>query len=287
MWKRILTAVVLLAVVLGTILGLRQFHTAYADAIGLVVCLIGMYEMYHAFKLAEYKPMMASLICGGILIYPAVYFLGSGGIIATLVLCAMISIIILTFDHSYDLKDLFSTIFILIYPLAMFATFFIINKSSWGLLGIMLALFIPIMTDTMAYFVGITFKGKKLCPEISPKKTISGAIGGLIGGILGGMIVFLLFDVYGVFKGFKNVGELQLTSSLVVSGVIYGIFGLVGGTISEIGDLGASWMKRKADIKDFGKIFPGHGGMMDRLDSILFVMPLVFIMLQILQAVKA
>ncbi|MEG1608283.1 MAG: phosphatidate cytidylyltransferase, partial [Clostridia bacterium] len=189
------------------------------------------------------------------------------------------------FDHNRDLKDLFCTIFVLIYPLALFATFIVINNSDWGLLGIMLALLVPIMTDTMAYFVGVSIGGKKLCPDISPKKTISGAVGGILGGILGGMIVFMLFDVFNVFASFKNVGTTNISNSLVVSGVIYGVFGLVGGILSELGDLGASWMKRKANIKDFGKIFPGHGGMMDRLDSILFVMPLVFIMIEILKAV--
>lgn len=285
MMIRIGTAIVLLGVVFGTIFGLRQVSTIFVDVVGLLVCCVGMYEMWHAFKLADYKPMLVPLIVGGICIYPATYFLGGGGIVATLGVCAMIAIIVMTFNHKFDLKDLFSTIFILVYPLALFATFIIINNSSWGLLGILLAILVPVMTDTMAYFVGVTIGGKKMCPEISPKKTISGGIGGVIGGIIGAMIVFLLFDVFNVFASFKNVGATAISDSLVVSGIIYGVFGLVGGIISELGDLGASWMKRRANIKDFGKIFPGHGGMMDRLDSILFIMPLVFIMTEILTAI--
>ena len=141
----------------------------------------------------------------------------------------------------------------------------------------MLTLLVPILTDTMAYFVGITFKGPKLCPTISPKKTISGAIGGVLGGILGAMIVFVLFDYTHCMSVFNNVGMLSLTDSLVKSGIIYAVIGLVGGVICELGDLGASSIKRKAGIKDFGKIFPGHGGMMDRLDSILFMLPIVYV----------
>ncbi|MDE5654702.1 MAG: phosphatidate cytidylyltransferase [Clostridia bacterium] len=155
------------------------------------------------------------------------------------------------------------------------------------LLGIFLALLVPIMTDTMAYFVGVTCKGKKLCPNISPKKTISGAIGGLLGGIIGAMLVFVLFDVTGLFVNFNNVGLLKISDNLLVSGFVYAIFGLIGGALSELGDLGASWIKRKAGIKDFGKLFPGHGGMMDRLDSIIFILPLVYLLIGIVTAVNA
>ena len=101
------------------------------------------------------------------------------------------------------------------------------------------------------------------------------------------MLVFILFDVTRVFVNFNNVGRLKLTDSLLTSGFIYAAFGLVGGVLSELGDLGASWIKRKAGIKDFGKIFPGHGGMMDRLDSIIFILPLVYLLIGIVTAINA
>lgn len=186
----------------------------------------------------------------------------------------------------FELKDLLATAFILIYPLGIFSTFFFINHSNYGLLGIFLALFIPIMTDTMAYFVGVTFKGKKLCPNISPKKTVSGAIGGVLGGIIGAMLVFVMFDVTGIFVNFNNVGITHITSVPAYSAIIYVFFGIAGGVLSELGDLGASWIKRKAGIKDFGKIFPGHGGMMDRLDSIIFMLPVVYILISIVEAAQ-
>ncbi|MDE5990811.1 MAG: phosphatidate cytidylyltransferase [Clostridia bacterium] len=284
MLKRILTAVVLLAVVFGTILGLRQVYVEFADIVAVAICCIGVYEMAQAFKKAEYNAIKASLISGCIIIYPLILLfektLGKGelGILLALVISLMIAIVEFTLIHKFELKDLLSTVFILIYPLGIFSTLILINHSNYGLLGIFLALLIPIMTDTMAYFVGITFKGKKLCPNISPKKTISGAIGGVLGGIIGAMLVFVLFDVTSVFVNFNNVGLLSLTNSLGASAGIYVAVGLVGGVLSELGDLGASWIKRKAGIKDFGKIFPGHGGIMDRLDSIIFCLPpLVFV----------
>lgn len=293
MLKRILTATVLLVLVFATILGFRQIFVEFADIVGVLICCLGVYEMAGAFKKAEHNAIKSSLIVGCILIYPLTLvfekFLGIGevGIIATLFFSVMIGIVEFTLVHKYELKDLLATIFILIYPLAMFSIFFIINHSDYGMLGIFLVLLVPVMTDTMAYFVGSIFKGKKLCPQISPKKTISGAIGGLIGGIIGAMLVFVLFDVTGLFVNFNNVGIMKLSDSLTASAFIYLAIGLIGGVLSELGDLGASWIKRKAGIKDFGKIFPGHGGMMDRLDSIIFMLPVVYILINILEAVNA
>lgn len=292
MLKRILTAVVLLAVVFGTILGLRQVYVEFADLVAVAICILGVYEMAQAFKKAEYNAIKGSLTVGCVTIYPLILLfektLGKGelGIILSLVFSLMIAISEFTLIHKFELKDLLATVFILIYPLGIFATLVLINHSNYGLLGIFLALLIPIMTDTMAYFVGITFKGKKLCPNISPKKTISGAIGGVLGGIIGAMLVFVLFDVTGLFVNFNNVGLLKLTDSLGASAGIYAAVGLVGGVLSELGDLGASWIKRKSNIKDFGKIFPGHGGIMDRLDSIIFTLPVVLLLISIISAVN-
>lgn len=282
MWKRIATAVVLLGIVLGTLLGLRQIEVAFADLVGVLVCVLGVYEMYNALKQADYNPVGLSLFFSAATIYPATYFLGEKGIIASTLLAVMIAIVYFTFSKRLELKDLFATLGIIIYPVLLFAPFFVLNHSQYGMLAIMLTLLVPILTDTMAYFVGITFKGPKLCPTISPKKTISGAIGGVLGGILGAMIVFVLFDYTQCMSVFNNVGALALTDSLVKSGIIYGVIGLVGGVICELGDLGASSIKRKAGIKDFGKIFPGHGGMMDRLDSILFMLPIVYITISLI-----
>ncbi|MDE5756398.1 MAG: phosphatidate cytidylyltransferase, partial [Clostridia bacterium] len=323
MLKRILTAVVMLAVVFGTILGLRQIYVELADIVGVAICCLGVYEMAQAFKKAGLNAIKGSLLFACVAIYPMLlafeWTLGKGeiGAFGALFLAVMIAIIEFTLIHKtkqqkaqekisaqsneseeqkdptaqvvdiasrgvFNLKDLLATIFILFYPLGIFSTFFFINHSKYGLLGIFLALLVPIMTDTMAYFVGVTCKGPKLCPNISPKKTISGAIGGVLGGVIGAMIVFVFFDVTGLFVNFNNVGLVKLTDNILASGFIYAIFGLIGGVLSELGDLGASWIKRKAGIKDFGKIFPGHGGMMDRLDSVIFILPLVYLLIGII-----
>lgn len=117
--------------------------------------------------------------------------------------------------------------------------------------------------DSGAYFVG-TFLGKhKLCPEISPKKTVEGAIGGVL-------TVGLVFAVYAFFyqlvQGYRGYSFEVNYLYLVLMGIICGVLGIVG-------DLSASLIKRQFGIKDFGNIMPGHGGIMDRFDSVLFVAP--------------
>ena len=120
------------------------------------------------------------------------------------------------------------------------------------------------MTDIFAYFVGSKFGKHKLCPKISPKKSVEGAIGGVAGAVL--LNVLLLF----VFKKFFFEGEARLSYFAVV------ILSVILSIVSMFGDLAASTIKRNFGIKDFGKLLPGHGGIMDRFDSALFVMPVLY-----------
>lgn len=120
---------------------------------------------------------------------------------------------------------------------------------------------ISFMTDTSAYFCGSYFGKHKLFPSISPNKTIEGSVGGVIGCVFSGMAFsFLFFPPW-----------IMTTIPLVICGSIMG----------QIGDLVASKFKREAGLKDFGTIMPGHGGMLDRFDSILFVAPVVYFYLLI------
>ena len=120
-------------------------------------------------------------------------------------------------------------------------------------------------TDICAYFAGVTMGKHKLCPVISPKKTWEGAIGG----ILGSMILCLIFGL--IFM--KHAIALCL------------IVGFLGSIISMFGDLTASIFKRKMGIKDYGNLIPGHGGILDRFDSILFTAPLVYYVVNILSTI--
>lgn len=111
-------------------------------------------------------------------------------------------------------------------------------------------------TDIFAYFTGVFLGKHKLCPTISPKKTIEGSVGGILGSMA-------LSGVFGYFV----VPEL-LIHCLVIA--------FLGGIISQLGDLIASIFKRKMGLKDYGNLIPGHGGVLDRIDSVLFTAPLVY-----------
>jgi phosphatidate cytidylyltransferase len=111
-------------------------------------------------------------------------------------------------------------------------------------------------SDILAYLAGSALGRHKLCPAISPKKTVEGAIGGLVGGVA----------FCGAFGALFMPG--LLAHCLAV--------GLIGGAVSQLGDLTASIFKRKLGIKDYGNLIPGHGGILDRIDSVLFTAPLVY-----------
>ena len=133
-----------------------------------------------------------------------------------------------------------------------------------GIYLLIFSFFASWMTDIFAYFIGSKFGKHKLCPKISPKKSVEGAIGGIAGAVL--LNVLLLF----VFKKFIFEGEARLSYIDVV------LLSIILSVVSMFGDLAASTIKRNFGIKDFGKLLPGHGGIMDRFDSALFVMPVLY-----------
>lgn len=122
-------------------------------------------------------------------------------------------------------------------------------------------------TDTGAYFLGVFFGKHKLIPEVSPKKTVEGAFGGILGCIVGYVVFAVILNLF--FE--VSVNYLPLILLAIVISVI-----------SQCGDLIASYVKRERGIKDYGSIFPGHGGMMDRFDSIIAVAPVILIIVLLL-----
>ena len=111
-------------------------------------------------------------------------------------------------------------------------------------------------TDVMAYFAGVALGKHKLCPSISPKKTIEGSIGGILGSVI-------------ICGAFGAVFAKEYLIHCLILGLLCGVF-------SQFGDLTASIFKRKMGIKDYGNLIPGHGGILDRFDSVLFTAPLVY-----------
>ena len=124
---------------------------------------------------------------------------------------------------------------------------------------------IPVMGDTLAFLVGSRVGGPKLCPRISPNKTIAGAVGGLAGSVLFSMALCGIGSIFGPVQPLWH----------------YMIVGFLCGIAGQLGDLFASLIKRHCGVKDFGTIFPGHGGMMDRLDSVYWATVIVYVYLNL------
>lgn len=137
-------------------------------------------------------------------------------------------------------------------------------------LGLALVFAISTFTDMFAYFVGGLFGKHKLCPQISPNKTVEGAIGGIAGGALGSFLVFSLFDWAKIFGPQFGLTFEGLGLSNVYVAITYVVTGLFGSVATQIGDLLASLIKRYCGIKDYSKILGEHGGIIDRLDGIMF-----------------
>lgn len=147
-------------------------------------------------------------------------------------------------------------------------SFALVSCSEFGYhsFWVVLTLGVPWLADSGAYFAGVYLGKHKLCPTISPKKTVEGAIGGLLSGTLGSILIGLVFLLI------YNNAHINFWPLVII--------GLINPIISIIGDLSFSLIKRSCGIKDFGTIMPGHGGMLDRFDSIILCAPLVFILSQ-------
>lgn len=180
-------------------------------------------------------------------------------------------------DSKYGFQKAMNSTFVMIYPLLLFCSLFVMNHffefsfidaSELGDTTILVIFFIvftfvvTMMTDTFALLVGMTIKGPKLAPHISPNKTISGAVGGFVFGSASAMLVYYLFTLNTVFSDAMTVLGLNIWTFLII--------GMACSFICQCGDLVASALKRSARVKDYGTIFPGHGGVMDRVDGLIF-----------------
>ena len=135
---------------------------------------------------------------------------------------------------------------------------------------------VPIFTDTFAYITGGLIGGKKLAPKVSPNKTISGAIGGLLWCVLLSIVVFCILNSIPSMAVILQDAGINIWKIAIIS--------FIGSIFSQLGDLTESYIKRSASVKDSGNIFPGHGGMLDRFDSYIFVAPYIFISFSIIFA---
>ena len=164
-------------------------------------------------------------------------------------------------------------VYMLGFATAVYSTFIstvAIIKIEYTVMATLLLFVISWITDAGAYFVGCSIGKHKLIPNLSPKKTVEGAIGGIIACVAFSVLYVFILDKFGL----SIFGGNDYIKIIVVS--------LIGSVISQLGDFASSAIKREFNVKDFGNLLPGHGGVLDRFDSIIFVAPFVYYILKFL-----
>lgn len=257
MLTRTITAVVALLVFIGVIAaGNPVFSIAMA-----AIILFMIYEVSGA--IAKSKSVKASGFITGVLLLLGLYF---NMVEVALVLSIIIAMILIIVIHGKcKFPEMFSMQFMAIY-ITLFMSYVPRMFSEMGLAAMALVFIIAWGSDTAAYFCGTFFGKHKLIPKVSPKKTIEGSVGAVVCTALLCVLYLFILDKCGV--AFSDVTAGGYAGIAVV--------GFIASILSQLGDLAASAIKRDAEIKDYGKIFPGHGGFMDRFDSVVFIAPIVY-----------
>ncbi len=222
-----------------------------------IISLVGLREFYKSFRNKEKNPIeWVGYICT-LLLFIILYFSDDISLLLMLMFAMAVSMLIpMVFSSRHTIEDIAITLLGYMYIPVAFSHIMMITKFDIGYLVIWLVFIIAWGSDTFAYFVGRAFGKRKLIPSVSPNKTIAGAIGGILGSLI-------LCGAYAYF--------------FIPSYTFYALFlGAFGAILSQIGDLVASKIKRVNEIKDFGKLMPGHGGVLDRFDSILMTAPIVY-----------
>ena len=281
--KKTLTGLLMLAILMGFIFltslwnGQGQY---FFDALVLIVLCLSTYEMYKCTKSKGYNVELIPLIVVVVGVYPAIKFLGYFGFFMVLCSGMILSFCFFVFDQRVSLKDMLMTLFIMLYPITpIMCVLQTIN--AYGMLPFLLAAASAMLADTIAYYAGSAIKGPKIFPKVSPNKTYSGSFFGWLGGVGGALIVYAMFEVAKLPVNapvlFSNVLDLPI--------LFYVFMGLAIGVVSEVGDLFASRVKRELGLKDFSNLLGSHGGLMDRLDSIIFAVLFVAIVVEFLPIV--
>jgi phosphatidate cytidylyltransferase len=249
--KLIIRAISGLIIVLLTIFVVSRGGTLMSY-FTFLLSIIGIREFYNAMEGTKVVPIkiIGYISCIGFLFNSLGYKWASLIFISFFSIIALLIIFVL--NKGTTLTDITITFFGIFYIPFLFQHIIYLD----GDIYIWLVFIIAWGTDTFAYIFGNLFGKNKLCPKLSPNKTIEGSLGG----VLGSIALTVLFAKY---FGLTPLWKLILLS-------------IIGAIIAQIGDLAASKIKRITGIKDFGFIMPGHGGIMDRFDSILFTAPFVY-----------
>ncbi len=256
--ERILSAVLILPFLV--------LFTLYAGAslFNGAICLLSalaLREFYAMSLPAERRTEAGLSIAVGVVLVALIVFPGFSALRQGGAVFLLIGLLILYLFRYLDIgrvgRDVGISVLGLLYIPVLFAHAGLLRSLPFGIHWVFLVLFLVMASDSAAYFIGRSCGRHKLYEAISPKKTVEGAIGGLGGGVLGVVVFKVLF-----------FPELRFPDVIIL--------GLGIGACSQVGDLFESMLKRSFNVKDSGSLIPGHGGLLDRMDSLLFAFPVTY-----------
>ena len=253
------------------------FDTLLVNLLAALICALAVMELLHATGLTRYRTLTAvSIAFSAFLI-----FVNAGPLLELFAPCCCLYAVfcfcyLLAHHDRMDARDLsYSLMMTLLVTVSFYCLVTIRDRSSaqLGVFYLVMVFGSAWWSDAGGYFVGTFFGKHKLCPAISPKKTVEGLVGGVVNAILGNLLVAFLFQEISStlmpLGYFDQLVQVDLMRVLLVTPAL--------SLLGVLGDLSASVIKRQNGIKDFGNIMPGHGGVMDRFDSVLFVSPVMFL----------
>ena len=267
MKQRIITAVVAFFVLLPVLI----FSDTFIFPLGLAVCaVLSVWEMFACVGLKNAWLFTAPMYVLGAAFPFLIRYLPDRDLLAPNAICAAVvwtlyAFTVLIFSHGkYPLEAVFVASFSLFYIFIGFNAILFIHDCEPGGKYLYYICFLGAwITDIFAYFCGRAFGKHKLIPDVSPKKTVEGSIGGTV-------FCILVMVIFG-FVVEKLVPEISANL------LIFAVAGVLIAVVSQIGDLSMSVIKRKYGVKDYGFIFPGHGGVLDRFDSVIAVSALLMV----------
>lgn len=237
-------------------------------AVNGAISMVGLFELYRVLKI-EKTPLSAIGYLACAAYYGLIWFDGHEYVtlMAIAVLMCLMSFYVFTFPK-YKTEEVTAAFFGVFYVAVMLSYLYQVRQMPGGLYLVWLIFFSSWGCDTCAYCVGVLTGKHKMAPKLSPKKSVEGAVGGIVGTIL-------LTLLYGTV--FQKQMNLSTGHIFILAGIT-----AAGGVISMIGDLAASAIKRNYEIKDYGTLIPGHGGILDRFDSVIFTAPVIYYMARFL-----
>lgn len=276
MKTRVITALVGILVLIGVMF---TFHTMVFNLVIAAITLIAVHEIYNALGFDKKDWLLYAVQVPYVLMVMLSNYATVRGLMMPvsflLVVFYSIYLVVRNGDISYQKASglvMFSGIVIFCF-FSFIKLKELLPVETYGYDAVFFILLILCFAwggDTCAYFAGRAFGKHKLCPVVSPKKTVEGAIGGVLGTMVFGVLITLAYSIAA-----NRMEAFTRTNIGVSMYVIIALLGCVAAVLGIYGDLFASVVKRQCGIKDYGTIFPGHGGILDRFDSVMFIAPFV------------